>query len=196
MKTTRAAVRQKVKRSFTRFIPGWEWFALLAVLVLLALYVLGMDWFGLNGLLSSGFALGGALATTLIAFIMAALIGPLVALVTAAIGALIAAIGIIIGTLITPLIAFGVGIFSTLVTWLAGTWVGAMLTPIYTMLAPIVLKISPFLTTGKYAHKAYDWLDDQPWWPQSLVFTATKKQKAALAKARKAKAKAAKPRRR
>lgn len=182
MKTTRAAMRQNVKRSLRRFIPGWEWFVLFAVLILLALFLLGLDWFGLNGLTSSVMALVGALLSTILAFVMAALIGPLIALITG-----------LVATLIMPVLALGTGLFGTVVGWLATTWVGALFTPAYAMVAPVILKISPLLTMGKYGHKAYDWLDDQSWWPKQLVFTANKKQKAALAKARKAKTKKSKP---
>lgn len=188
-----------MKNIFRRYLPSWEWFVLLGTLILLTLFVLGIDFFGLNGALSSLFALGGALATTLIAFIMAALIGPLIALVTALIGGVIAALGAIVATLIMPIVALGTGLFTTVVGWLAGTWVGAMFTPIYTMVAPIILKISPLLTMGKYGHKFYDWLDDHSWWPKQLVFTANRRQKAALTKGRKianVKAKAAARKRR
>jgi hypothetical protein len=43
------------------------------------------------------------------------------------------------------------------------------------MIAPVILKISPLLTLGKYGRKIYDWLDDQSWWPKKLVFTSNKR---------------------
>jgi hypothetical protein len=153
-----------MRLKFRKYIPSWEWFFLLGTVVVLALFVLGKDWFGLNGLLSSVFALGGAVATTIIAFIMAALIGPLLALITG-----------LVASMIMPVLVLGSSLFTTIIGWLATTWIGALFSPAYALVAPIMLKLSPLLTMSKYGHKAYDWLDDQSWWPEKLVFTTNKR---------------------
>src|SRR4051812_26745809 len=127
-------------KKYFRFIPGWEWFVLLAVLVVLALFVLGQDLLGLNGLMSSAVALAGAAVTTLAAFIMVALIGPLLALCSALVVALMSLVGLLVSTLVVPVVGFAAGLFGMVATWLAGTWVGVMLSPVYGLVAPIMLK--------------------------------------------------------
>jgi hypothetical protein len=140
-----------------RYIPSWEWLLLGFVVLILALYLMGHKLFGLSGLMSSAFAFGGAVVTTL-------LIVPVMAILSG-----------LVATLIVPIAALFTTLFSTIVGWLAATWVGALFSPVYAMIAPMILKISPLLTMGKYGRKAYDWLDDQSWWPQKLVFTTNKR---------------------
>jgi hypothetical protein len=144
-------------RKYLKYCPGWEWFLLGFTLLILALYLMGHKLFGLSGLMSSAFAFGGAIVT-------AALIMPLMTLVSG-----------LVASLIVPVVALFTTLFSTVVGWLAATWVGALFSPVYAMIAPVILKISPLLTLGKYGRKIYDWLDDQCWWPQKLVFTSNKR---------------------
>jgi hypothetical protein len=160
-------------RKYLKYCPGWEWFLLGFILLILALYLMGHKLFGLSGLMSSAFAFGGAIVTAL-------LIVPLMAVITG-----------LMASLIVPVVALFTTLFSTVVGWLAATWVGAMFSPVYAMIAPVILKISPLLTMGKYGRKIYDWLDDQSWWPQKLVFTSNKR----LAKLNKVKKTAGKRRR-
>jgi hypothetical protein len=156
----------------------WEWLTLVLTLLLLTLFITGHDAFGLNSPLAALMALLGTLLGTILSFVIATLIVPLVVLVTGAVTALLAAVSallaILVGGLFTPLAALLVGWVSTLFTWLAGTWLGTLLMPLYSTVTPLLIKVAPWLTASKYGHKIYDWLDDQPWWPQALVLTPKK----------------------
>jgi hypothetical protein len=82
-----------------------------------------------------------------------------------------------VGGIFTPLAALFAGWVATLFTWLAGTWLGTLLMPVYSMLAPLILKVTPWITMSKFGRQLYDWLDDQPWWPQALVLTGPRQKK-------------------
>lgn len=131
------------------------------VLAILALFVTGHKLFGLNGPLAALLGILGGLTTALISFILATLIVPLVALlvgfVTAVIAAFTGIFAFLVGGIFTPLLAILTGWLGSIVAWLATTWLGTLLMPIYNLLAPIVLKIVPFITTSKYAVKVYNW---------------------------------------
>jgi hypothetical protein len=154
---------------------SWEWLVMALTLLCLGLFLLGHDWFGLNSYLATLLAVVGALLAAIVGFITATLVLPLLALITGVIGALVGVITIIlafvVGGVFTPLAAAVVGAIYSLLGWLATTWLGTLLMPLYSTLGPLVLKIAPWLTTSKFAIKVYDWLDDQPWWPQALVLT-------------------------
>ena len=166
---------------FMMFKRSWEWLLLGAVLLILGLFLVGHDIFGMNGLVASALALVGGVLVTILSFLAATLILPLVALMTAAVGALLAVIttllAFVVGGIFTPLAAVAVGWVTSLIGWLATTWLGSLLAPLYYTLAPLVLKIAPWLTTSKYLVKIYDWCDDQPWWPKQLVFTSKRRAK-------------------
>ena len=63
---------------------------------------------------------------------------------------------------ILPVIAFVMGLMGLIWTWLAGTWLGTLLMPVYNLLAPLVFKVAPFITTGKYAGKLYNLAQKHP----------------------------------
>lgn len=153
----------------------WEWCVLVLVLAILGLFLTGFGFFGLSGLLAALLALMGGIVVSALSIIGATLVLPLIALAlgfaTAVVGAVTTLLGFVVGGLFTPLAAVLTGWVTTLFTWIAGTWLGTLLTPLYSSLAPLVLKISPWITTTTFGRNLYDWLDDQPWWPQSLVFT-------------------------
>jgi hypothetical protein len=153
----------------------WEWLLCGTVLLSLGLFLLGYDWFGFNGYLATLLALVMAILTAIIGFLTATLVLPLLALITGVIGALVGLISVllafVVGGIFTPLAAAVVGAIYSLLGWLATTWLGTLLMPLYTTAAPLVLKVAPWLTTSKYLLKIYDWLDDQPWWPKALVLT-------------------------
>jgi hypothetical protein len=159
----------------------WEWLFCSTVVLCLGFFLLGHDWFGLNGLLATLLALVGGVLALFIGFIMATLVLPLLALITGVIGALVGVITLllafVVGGVFTPLAAAVVGGIYALFGWLATTWLGTLLMPLYSVVAPLVLKVAPFITTSKFAVKLYDWLDDQPWWPQALVLTPKMKKK-------------------
>lgn len=157
----------------------WEWLLCGFVLVNLGLFLLGHDWFGLNGLVAMALALLGSLVTAIIGFLMATLVVPMLALVTGVVGAFIGLVTVllafVVGGIFTPIAAAVVGAIYALFGWLATTWLGSLLLPLYSTLWPLVLKIAPWLTTSKFLIKLYDWADDQPWWPQALVLTPKRK---------------------
>lgn len=163
------------------FKTHWDWLLCGMVMLSLALFLLGYDWFGLNGYVSTLLGIVGAILATLVGFIMATLILPMVGLITAVIGAFVGVVTVIlafvVGGIFTPIAAFVVGLIYSLLSWLATTWLGTLLMPVYSTVGPLVLKVAPWLTTSKFALKFYDWLDDQPWWPQALVLTKTGKKK-------------------
>lgn len=155
---------KKMDWSFAKRV-GWEWPLCGLVVMLLALYVTGHALFGLRGPLTALFVGGGTLVTTL-------LVAPLLALATGLAASFATAVGAVLGTLVLPVVAFANGLVLALWGWLLTTWVGTLLiTPVYGVLAPVVLKVLPFVSMGNYVRKAYDWLDDQPWWPERLVLT-------------------------
>jgi MFS family permease len=160
----------------------WEWLLCGFVLLSLGLFLLGHDLLGLNGYWATLLALLASVLATLVGFVMATLVLPLVGLITAIIGAFIGLVTVIlaflVGGIFTPLAAAVVGAIYSLLGWLATTWLGSLLMPLYSTLGPLVLKVAPWLTTSKYAVKIYDWADDQPWWPKALVLTPKKKSKA------------------
>lgn len=153
----------------------WEWLFCSMVVLSLGLFLLGHDWFGLNGYLATLLAVVGALLAAIIGFLTATLVLPLLALITGVIGALVGLVTVllafVVGGIFTPLAAAVVGAIYSLLGWLATTWLGSLLMPLYSTLGPLVLKVAPWLTTSKYLVKVYDWLDDQPWWPEALVLT-------------------------
>jgi hypothetical protein len=159
----------------------WDWLLCVMVLVSLGLFLLGHDALGLNGYVATVLGIVGAILATLIGFIMATLVLPMVGLITAVIGAFVGVVTVVlafvVGGIFTPIAAFVVGAIYSLLGWLATTWLGTLLMPVYSTLGPLVLKIAPWLTTSKFAIKLYDWVDDQPWWPEALVMTPKKKPK-------------------
>ncbi len=171
------------------FKAHWEWLLCGGVLTNLALFLLGKDVFGLHQGMAVGLALLGGLVLAIMGFLMATLVLPMVALVTGVIGAFIGAIALllafVVGGIFTPLAAVVVGAIYSLLGWLATTWLGTLLMPFYTTLGPLVLKIAPWLTTSKFLITFYDWLDDQPWWPQALVLTPKMTKKPVAKKAKK-----------
>lgn len=142
----------------------WEWVLCFAVLVMAGSSIFGYDVVGLSGPFTAMVALGAGLVASVLAiitaFIMSALVVPLLALVaavaTAFIGLFTLLLGLLVSAIIMPLAALFTGLVATLTTWLAGTWLGTLLLPVYNVLAPIVLKISPWITTGKYAGTAWN----------------------------------------
>lgn len=184
-----------IKTLMTFFKTHWDWLLCGFVLLSLALFLLGHDALGLNGYVATGLGIVGAILATLIGFIMATLVLPMVGLITAVIGAFVGVVTVVlafvVGGIFTPIAAFVVGAIYSLLGWLATTWLGTLLMPVYTTVGPLVLKIAPWLTTSKFALKFYDWLDDQPWWPEALVLTPKQKPKIkAAAKRPRGKAKA------
>lgn len=155
---------------------SWEWPLCVVTLLVLGLMLLGHGLFGLSGWLNTLFVSVGTL-------VMALFVAPLVALGVGMFASLSAAVAAVLGTLILPLAALVNGLLIALWSWLLTTWVGTLLVaPVYGALAPVVLKVLPFISLGKYLHTAYDWLDDQPWWPQKLVLTENKRLKKASRK--------------
>lgn len=144
----------------------WEWIFCTFTLLALALFLTGYDLLGLNGPLSTLLAVLGGLIGAILSFIAATLIFPIIALITGAVTALIAAVtgllGILIGGIFTPIAALFAGWVTSIFTWVAGTWLGTLLMPVYSVLAPIVLKISPWITVSKSAGKALKSADKVP----------------------------------
>lgn len=159
----------------------WDWLLCGMVLMSLGLFLLGHDALGLNGYVATLLGIVGAILATLIGFIMATLVLPMVGLITAVIGAFVGVVTVVlafvVGGVFTPIAAFIVGAIYSLFGWLATTWLGTLLMPVYSTVGPLLLKIAPWLTTSKFLLKLYDWVDDQPWWPQALVMTPKKKSK-------------------
>jgi 4-amino-4-deoxy-L-arabinose transferase-like glycosyltransferase len=159
----------------------WDWLLCGLVLLSLGLFLLGHDVLGLNGYVATVLGVVAALLATLVGFVMATLVLPMVGLITAVIGAFVGVVTVvlafIVGGIFTPIAAFVVGMIYSLLGWLATTWLGSLLMPVYSTVGPLVLKIAPWLTTSKFAIKFYDWLDDQPWWPETLVMTPKSKPK-------------------
>lgn len=150
-----------VKRILKICRRNWEWGALAFILINLALFLTGVKIFAFSDLTSAILAFITALLAPILSFLLATLILPLLALAVGIITALLTLVtglaALLIGGIFTPIVAILTGWLGTLVAWLAGTWLGTLLTPVYSLLAPVVLKITPFLTTSKYAVKAYRW---------------------------------------
>lgn len=149
---------KRLKRFCRRF---WEWGALLATLLALAIFLTGTKILGLSDAISFAMALLTALFAPLLSFLLATLILPLIALavgIVTALATLVMGLGaLLIGGIFTPILVVLTGWLGSIVAWVAGTWLGTLLTPIYGLLSPVVLKITPFITTSKYAVKAYHW---------------------------------------
>ena len=137
-----------------RISPTWCFCVM--VITVLALFITGHSLFGLSKYISIGMALLGvllapfltALIFPFITFIMTALITPLIALLMASLTALGSALTFLITPLLTAL--------GSLWAWFLGTAVGqAIVAPLYSFLAPLVIKIAPFLTTSRYAGKIF-----------------------------------------
>jgi MFS family permease len=176
------------------FKTHWEWLLCGTVILTLGLFLLGHDWFGLNGYVATLLAVVGGLLAAIVGFLTATLILPLLALITGVIGALVGVVTLllafVVGGIFTPIAGAVVAAIYSLLGWLATTWLGSLLMPLYSTLGPLVLKVAPWLTTSKFLIKFYDWLDDQPWWPQALVLTP-KMKKVPVKKPAKPKAKRA-----
>ena len=177
-----------IQTLFSFFKTHWDWLLCGMVFISLGLFLLGHDALGLNGYVATLLGIVGAILATLIGFIMATLVLPMMGLITAVLGAFVGVVTVIlafvVGGVFTPIAAFIVGAIYSLLGWLATTWLGTLLMPVYSTLGPLVLKIAPWLTTSKFLIKFYDWLDDQPWWPEALVMTPKRKKPKAKATAK------------
>jgi hypothetical protein len=133
----------------------WEYLLLALVALTLVLFLLGNNLLGFDKQVATLLALAGTLVTTVVAFVAAALVLPLVALLGSVAAALMGAVTVLIGMLVTPLIALATGLFSSAVAWFATTWLGTLLSPVYYLLAPLVLKIGPWLSATTYGRLAF-----------------------------------------
>lgn len=159
----------------------WEYLLLALTLLTLTLFLMGHNLFGLSSVVASLLAIIGAVVGTILSLIAAFILLPLIGLAAAAIATLTAAVmvllSLLVGGIFAPIIALLTTAISSILTWLAGTWLGTLLAPIYTTLTPLLAKVLPWFTTTKYGYQFYDWLDDQPWFPQQLVLTPKRKPK-------------------
>lgn len=134
----------------------WEWTFLLIVLIILGAYLAGHNLFGMDNYVTGVLAMLGLLMAPLLTFIifpiinllLATLILPLITFVMGALAALSAALV----ALIAPLISLVTGLWA----WLLSTALGqAIIAPLYNLVAPLVFKIAPWLTTTGYARKGW-----------------------------------------
>jgi MFS family permease len=143
----------------------WEWGVLLFTLLALAIFLTGTKILGLTDAISFIMALITAILAPLLSFLLATLILPLIALLVGIITALITLVmglgALLIGGIFTPILAILTGWLGSIVAWVASTWLGTLLMPVYGLLSPVVLKITPFITTSKYAVKAYNWAQNR-----------------------------------
>lgn len=156
---------------FKSFIQKW-WDETLAALILLilALFLLGYDWFGLNGYVSTILAVLGGLVLAVVGFIAATMVMPLVVVVVGFATALVAALAavwaivftaliapvlaFVVGTIVLPIVALVTGLISTLLTWLAGTWLGTLLMPLINTVSPLLLKFGPWFAALRHSEWA------------------------------------------
>lgn len=139
----------------------WEWLVLIAVATALGLFLAGNQMWGFSTYVDSILALIGGLIAAITSFLFVTLVVPVLVLATAAVTAVAAAVtglaSILIGGIFTPVVVVLTGWVTTLFTWVAGTWLGTLLMPVYNLIAPLVLKVAPFLTAYRSGGKVLSW---------------------------------------
>ncbi|MCP5405110.1 MAG: hypothetical protein H6922_02670 [Pseudomonadaceae bacterium] len=158
MKTaTDAKLRARV---VSRLKARWEWVLCFTVLLVLNLFLAGEDLFGLRDGVAAGLALLGGLVLPLVTFVFASLLAPLLGVVAAVASwvtavVLLPVLGFVMGSIVVPVLALVTGVFSSVLAWVAGTWLGTLLMPAINLLSPLVLKFGPWLAFAKNSEWAW-----------------------------------------
>lgn len=148
----------------------WDEALAALILLILALFLLGYDWFGLNGYVSTLLALVGGLVLAVVGFVVATMVMPLVLMVLGFATALLAAVAaawalvftaliapllaFVVGTIVLPIVALVTGLISTLTAWLAGTWLGTLLMPVINTVSPLLVKFGPWVAAFRHSEWA------------------------------------------
>lgn len=188
-------MRAKVKISASPALKAlaakwWDEILCGFILLILALFLLGVDVIGINGPLSFILAAVGGLVLPVVLFFMATLVLPLLAFLTAAVAALVAAaaglftlllaplLTLLVTAVVLPVVTFFTGLVGTLTAWLAATWLGSLLAPVINVVTPLLLKFGPWLAGARNATWAYNKLKAIPFIAAILAayFSAKSKQ--------------------
>lgn len=157
-----------MKKPLTFCRAHWEWIVCFTTLSILGLFLLGYDWFGLNGPLAGVLGLVGGIVLPIVLLVFGVIFAPILFFVggalTMILGLLTAlfmmvvapVIGFLVGAVVVPLIALVTGLITSLMAWLATTWLGIALAPVINAAAPFVMQYGPWLAFGKNSTWLYD----------------------------------------
>lgn len=148
------------QRVVSRLKAQWEWVLCFLVLLVLNLFVAGEDLFGLRNGVAAGLALVGGLILPLLTFVFAGVLAPVI---TAVLGGVLALFSLLVapllafvmGSIVVPVVAFATGALSSVLAWLAGTWLGTLLMPVINLVSPLVLKFGPWIAFAKNSEWAW-----------------------------------------
>lgn len=156
-----------MKVSFKFFTTHWDWVLCVITLMVLALFLVGHDLFGMNGYVAGVLGLVGGLVLPVVLLIVGVVLAPLFllvgGLVTMVLGLLTGlfmlvvapVLGFVVGAVVVPLVAFITGSITALLGWLATTWLGALVMPVVKVASPFVMQYGPWLAFSKNAAWLY-----------------------------------------
>lgn len=152
--------RRLRQRVVSRLKSQWEWVVCFTVLLVLNLFLAGEDLFGLRNGVAAGLALVGGLVLPLATFLFASLLAPLVTWLVAMAASVFAlavapVLAFVMGSVVVPVVAFVTGMLSSVLAWVAGTWLGTLLMPVINLVSPLVLKFGPWMAFAKNSEWAW-----------------------------------------